>query len=1184
MKPPRLPLVIFGCLLVLGAVLVGLALNPSFQRWALLQAATRTPGLKLAAREVSVGFSTVILRGVQMEKGGMALSFDRLDADISLVALLFQRRLRINQLTASGVMLDVSRFSRARAGAGATAGTAAAPGLLTRAELPLEIFLGDCTFTGRALLPGAPGRPPVAVEFKMTGGGIAPDREGTLSLQATLRDSAPAARVSALKVKFDLMVAETAHRGFSRINLHALIDAEGPRLGAQNRLRLVAELQRTAAGENYTVNIDTLIGGQSAHLLDLRALLPDGQQSFAGEWTLQARRAQIEPFFLGGALPDFTAQGAGRFAFNPATAATTLQGRLTLAADELGAIRPELHALGAVNLQGDFDLAYDGRTVRLNRLDLAVTGTRPVLELHASRAAAFSFSDRRLHIGDGTAGEVLRLRLLGLPVAWLRPFIREFDLSGGGVTGEISLVGDADKLTARTVAPLQVDGITLVRAGRILLTGAAVSVNADAQLTSREITASLKELQLRTAAGDNFSAQAEIALPSGPRAPLGFKARYTADLPTLLAPWLPLGRVQAAGEADFTLRGAALQVRRLSMDTTDAEGRTLFSTVSKRPFELDLAKGRAAAADGGSELLEVKFGRLAVGRLLPAIAGFTVAGEVRQGNFMLSAEGDKLILTALKPLQLADFSLIRLDRTLLAGLALEALPRIEFQGMASVSVRSGDAVLRNASGGSLLSFNAMADRAADGAARATLTMSTDLTALASLPAFARLRPLSQGRAAGEFRATLDRGSGQLEARLTLNGLVLRENNQTLPVANFSLRVTREDNGKITVRAPLLFDHAGLRSDLALAADLTPEPGSGFDLDAKLTGQQVELNDALQLLGVFSTPAAQVYQAVPEEKIRTPAADLRPAWAGLTGRLALEVKALTRGSQWAMTGFTGLVAIEGTRVVLQKFGSTIGDKGRMEAHGELAFTGGGQPYVLLGDFSVTEFDAGAFFKALEPARPPTVEGRFTVGGKITGTGATVRNTLDRTHGSFQLSGRQGIFRGLKRSTDKVSATTKAVELGASVLGSLFGQEKITKAAEKLAGHAYFIDQLAQQLAEIPYDQLSLRLQRDESLNVALEDLSLVAPEIRLLGHGEVTFAEDKPLLEQPLNIEVTMSGRGRTEQLLGKVGVLGDTRDELGYARMKFPVTIGGTLVKPDPAPFFARVAKSKLTDFLTPEN
>ena len=282
----------------------------------------------------------------------------------------------------------------------------------------------------------------------------------------------------------------------------------------------------------------------------------------------------------------------------------------------------------------------------------------------------------------------------------------------------------------------------------------------------------------------------------------------------------------------------------------------------------------------------------------------------------------------------------------------------------------------------------------------------------------------------------------------------------------------------------------------------------------------------------------------------------------------------------MTGLNGVVTIEPTLISLEKLGAAFGEKSGLNAKAEIRFSPSAQPYRSTGDFTLTEFDAGSFFKAVESGKLPTVEGLFNVSGHFAGAGETFDRTMTRTHGQFDLTSRQGVFRGLQRTSSKVSMTSKAVELGASVLGSLLGSEKATKAAEKVAGQAYFVDQLAQSLGEFNYDQLNVRLVRDESLNLSMEDISLISPEIRLLGKGSVTYVPGKPFLEQPMNVALSLAARGKIEQLLAKLRLLDGTRDEVGYARAKETVTIGGSLAKPDPSAFFTRIATAKAGDLL----
>ncbi len=1195
MKPARLLLIFLGLFLALNLVLGVLALTPAVQRWVVLRAVQAEPGLKFEVKTVAAGLSRIRLEGVQAEKDGLAVQLAQLEADYSLTQLLFRRRLVISRLAGSGLVVDASRLSRDKTTAAAAGAPAAAPGVMARIKLPFALVLDDCLIEGRALLPGSAGGAPLTAEYRITGGKFAPGQEGTLVLAATLKNPAPSARVATLRTTATLRAQQTEQKTFSRVSLTAVVDAEGRNLSGEEQLKIAAELGTTAGGENYGLTIDTLIRGAAENVLSVRAALAAGGKEYAGEWKLLARTAQLEPFFLGAALPDFNARGEGRFTFNPTSLAASLQGGLTGEVSRLELIEPAWRAIGAVKVAAQFDLAESDGVARLNQLNLTLAGDQPVLELSAAGGVEIYIKQRRVKVGGPGVGEALNLTLHGLPLAWVRPFVKTVDVSGGMITGKLAITGEPGRLLLRAIQPLSVEGLNVVQHGDALLARADLALGFEAVLTDVDLQAVVEKFSLKTSAGDTLTAQAKVTVPVLEDPPVTVAATYSADLPTLLARWLPLGRVKATGEVDFTITGPRLELRRLQAGVTDPAGMDLFKASALRPFVSDLSTGRVEAADAKDavDLVRISLGRVPLaalplagplhGGLLVLQPASMLGGVVAQGEFIVAVHGGKMSIHSPVPFKLADVSLTEQGRPALTGLIIEAQPKFELTANATMRLQSGDITVRSSGGTLLLSAKGEATQSATAGLQGALTFALEVPALAAQPLFAGTQAVSAGRASGEVRAALG-PVNQVEARMTVNGLVTTVTNETLPVANLSFRAVARSDGKISVQAPLLLDRAGQRSDLGFTLDLTPS-GRGFAVDGKLAGEHIELADALAVLGVFLAPAAgagekPVAAAGPGKVV----ADTTPAWSHFTGRLALDVKSVARGSDWAMTGLTGLVLIEPGDVTLQKLEAAFGEKGRLAAKARVGFTRGAQPYDLTGDFSLTEFDAGKLFKALEPAKPATVEGVFTVNGRFTGGGETLARTVERSHGTFDLTSRAGIFRGLQRTTNKISMTSKAVELGASVLGSIFGSEKVTKTAEKVAGQAYFVDQLAQSIGELPYDQLSVKLARDESLNVTLEDISLVSPEIRLIGRGTVAYVADKPLLEQPLSASLTIAGRGKLEELFGKLRLLNGAKDDLGYARTKETVTLGGTLLRPDPTAFFTRIATAKLGDMLAPEN
>jgi len=1174
MKPARLLLFSLGILMVTCAVALGLALMPSVQRWAVLRAVRDVPGLKFEVAGVSAGWSGTTLQGVQAEKQRVVVKLDRLEADFSLLQLLIGRHLVISRLKIDGLIVDASRVSRAKVEAAAAGTPAAAPGLLAQVVLPVDLTLDEVRIAGRALLPGAAGQPPVAAEFTVSGGKFSPGHEGLLQLNATLRNPAPEAKVTTLRVLSGLRATLSAQRTFNNVILTTVVDAEGRGLSGQSQLKISAELFRTTSGESYVIGVDTILRGTTENVLKVQARLAATSRQYAGEWTLKARSPQLESFLLGGALPDFDLKGGGSFTLDPTTTAFTLQGGLQGQVSRLEAMDPALRIFGPVAIDTTFDVGQRDGILDLKQFKAVLTGAKPVAEVRTVTAIHYDLKKRQLLAAGLTTEKLLEVALYGLPVDWIRPFVSMVEISGGEITGQIELAGVSGSTTAASLrGRVQVGGLNLRQAGWSLLTRADVTVQGEAVVVDGRVEAPVLDLKVTTPAGDALSVSGILSAATGAVTQVSVEGHYTATATKMLARWLPGAPVTAQGDLKFALHGSELEISPGQTQVRQGPENLLFSATITQAFTVGINGDTIVPRDAAQPVARFELGHLPLGLLSLTQPGVTLGGVVQQGSFDISVQGGKFIFKATEPLKLADVSLNQGRATVLAGLAIEARPVIEYAGPTNLKIQTGDMTIRTGVQ-TLATLKADVAQSPTQGAQATMTFNLEVPALASQPLFAGAQVVSAGRASGEFRATMGAQS-QLEARMTINGLITADTGQTLPVANLGFRGLVRSNGTVSLQAPLLLDGAGRRSDLKFDLELSPL-GQGYSVDGHLTGQQVELEDLLGVLGIFLAPAAPDSGNKPNSPTNV-APDPVAAWSRFSGQLGLGIKSVTRGQDWAMTG---LVAIEPSRLALQKLEASFSETSRLAAKLEMRFTGGAMPYRLTGDYSLNDFDAGRLFKALDPGKPATVDGLFSVTGKISGNGETPVRALERVQGDFQLTSRQGIFRGLQRTSNKLSMTSKAVELGASVLGSIFGSEKVTKTAEKVAGQAYFVDQLAQGLGEIHYDLLSVHLSRNELLNMNLQDISLVSPEIRLNGRGDVAYVAGQPLLEQPLTASLTFAARGKVEQLLGKLRLLDGTKDELGYARTKETIVVAGTLAKPDPTAFFTKIATAKLTDFL----
>lgn len=1167
---------------LLGAVFL-VAMVPAVQRWFLLRQLAAVPHLRADVQSVVAGFDRITLVGLRAEQGVRSASVARLEADWSLWALLARRELRFSRVEATGVFVDLSRSAPAPAGAGAVAAPAVLPGVLSQVELPYVLHLDGLSLEGTGRLPAAPGRPAIETRFTVVGGGIAPGRSGETRITAALRDPSPGAQVPGLRAQLNLQLEQGADRRFRRVELKATVDPESAAFAAGDQLQVAAALYQAADGERYTVTVSTGLGASAQKLLSVDARLATGQPAFSGDWHLDARSTQVQPYYLGGVLPRFVAAGEGTFTFNPASGAVAVDGRLDATAGELENWQPRLRPLGEVRLASTFNLAREGAVLSLNRLELTLGGPADVLRVVAHRAARLNLTERTVQIGPAGSGEVLRVVLDGLPLAWVRPFVTAADLSGGAITGEFALVSEEGRATARAVRPLAIDALNVVAAGRPVLLQAAVVADFDASAVGSQWQLAMRTFSLQAPSGDRVRAAGLLSYEPAPVPSLRAKAGYETELPHLAGTLLPgLGPVRTRGSIDAVLRGPELELQQWSEQVNDMAGASLLGVQTLQPLLIDLAvrRPRPPSADL-PDVLRIAIDRaplatLLLGRRPP----HPLAGRIEGAEFIVGLKDDALLLRTTRAGRILGLTYGPAAAPWLQDLSVEFAPSAEWSP-ALASARTGDIRLRSAAGDDLGALNGELSFQPGTEARATLGFQLNLPGLATQPALARIASVAQGRASGEVRGVLAAdGSGRVEARTTLNGLVARQGGAALPVANLSLLAAFTPDRRVTIEAPLLLDRAGERSDATLRAALVAD-GTGFSGDARITAEKIALEDLLTVFGVFAGPLALAAPAPAPAPPADVTADPRPAWTGFTGTLALDVKSVARGTDWAMSNLQAELAVTATEVSLKELRADFGAESRLRAKGALAYTGEPRPYRLSADFTLTEFDAGKLFRVLDAARAPTVEGLFSTRGRVEAVGLTLDDTLAHWRGQAELTSRQGVFRGLKRSTDRLSTASKAVELGAA-LGSLLGSDRVRETAEKLAGNAYLVDQLATALGEFKYDQLFVRLARDQSLDIDIEELRLLAPELRLAGKGVVTHDPAKGILERPLRFSTTLAARGPVEEILGKLRVLDVTKDDLGYSRMRDSIFVGGTLARPDPTQFFARLAASRLPDFLTP--
>ncbi len=1117
-------------------------------------------------------------------------------AELSLWELVAHRRVVIGHAHATGLSVDLATppTAAARAGVAATVSPpAAAPaespsapfglpavpvfpafnGIFKHLRLPLEIVLGQCDVEAEIIYPQAAGRPPGQVRLKLTGGHFGPGQEAKFDFDATIRNPDPAAPVDAVEARGTLTATLGAASVFERLGAHLEAEASGPKLVTPARLQAYVALARTAVGESYSILLNSLDAGAASHLLSLNVDYVAGSSQLAGTWQVRASDRQIAPFALGVTLPEFSAVGEGRFEFNPVNLTARLAGRLSGGVARLEVIDARLRDFDGLSTNTSFDVDYNSSRVRISELLVKVNGRTPLLTLQSIQPFSFEFGSRQLLAADPEK-ELLQVHIEGVPVAWLRPWLpSRFAVAGGEITGAFGASLRDERVWLHTRTPLSVRGLTVAKGGRVLLPASDISLQAELEYAKSETRLNLTGLTLQTAAGDRLEARGGLQAGSGGVPAMVAQADFEGQLPTLLAAFLPLGPLQVRGTLALSQSGRAVQVDRLSVSLRSPGGPVVAEVTANEAFRLDTANGQLATASGRpGEVLRIKLGRIPLSVLQPCCGALTMTGEFAGAELSLETRGGRLHLGSVAPWRVEKFSIGGTGRPWLQDLTVELEPGADYSNE-GVTATVGALRVGNNAGANVLSVRAEASLGPDfRQPKLQGTASFDLTvpALAGQPFLAGLALSSQGKLSGTAKFSYDHDLLG-EGRLTLNGLTSPATGEPLPVANLSFRAGLSEKGDVALNVPLLIDRAGERSDLTLGAALHPAP-NGRILDARISSTFLVVDDVLALVRSFAGLPAAAPAAGPAPTPADSAPDARAAWDGLTGQVTLDLKSLAYGRTAEIRDLTGRVAIEPARVAADKLAGKMGTDGQLLLNAEVRFAAGQpQPYASKLDLNLQGFEVGPLFKTIAPDRPPTIEGRFDVRSQAEGAGRTLADLIEHTRGDFTLQSRKGVFRGLQQAAQ--AARTAGIISSAARLLSNLGEK-----VENLAAGADVAARVGGMLSELPFDQLNMRLSRDQSLNVKLSDFSLVSPNVRLQGDGLITYDAGKNLLNQPMQVRVNMGVMGPVETALtrAKSSLLSGERDELGYMKLKEPFVVGGTPGKPDATQLYMMLGRSLL--------
>jgi len=652
----------------------------------------------------------------------------------------------------------------------------------------------------------------------------------------------------------------------------------------------------------------------------------------------------------------------------------------------------------------------------------------------------------------------------------------------------------------------------------------------------------------------------------------------TVDRLQILMPELAvLGELKIGTEFDLAQNASGIAVRKLEAAVVAAA--PIASVRALQAFEFNWQTREVRASDLAGELFGLELHGAPFAWAQPFLKDIAVTGGPIRGQLVANARGGGVTLRSTAPLRIEGVRVARAGQTLVerVDVALNASADYTPHGwqaeIAALDVTSG--------GAKVLTLAAKAGQLAgrDQAVKATGKLTLDLPALLAQPVAAGALTLTRGESVVEFVGSHHVAS-EIHAKVSLANLATNVDSKPLmlPAVAFEVRADVGTDGKIAFNAPITFERGGRKSDLTVIGSVGPEKDHVRIVDAQLTSGQLIVDDA-QLLGAV----------VPEKVQKKPGADepereAAPPWAGLQGAVSLSLKRVVYSDSFEVTNLSGRLQIDAGMVKLEGLQAGLGEGGRMNLNGAVTFTPEApQPYALVADVAVKEFDVGPLFRAIDGTRPATVEGRFDVASKVVARAAKLAGLAPGLRGDFQLTSRGGIFRGLpvnvSNLVDNTSKFSGWIASAGTAISSIAGKKEYVDIGNKVQAVAEF----AKGLNPIPYDQLSVVMSRDAAFNTTLKDFTLISPELRLTGGGTALHREGSSLLEDALAMEFKLRARGRPGDLLKYLGVLEPLPDDFGYLACTLPLKIGGTLAQVETNELNARLVaialeKSGVTD------
>ena len=643
---------------------------------------------------------------------------------------------------------------------------------------------------------------------------------------------------------------------------------------------------------------------------------------------------------------------------------------------------------------------------------------------------------------------------------------------------------------------------------------------------------------------------------------------FDADLPKpqVLAPELAsLGALKVSGNAVASTDGETMTLSAADL-TASAGGAEVVSLDLKRSMIF------GGEQDLSGDLLDVAVQGLLLEWLNPWLPqGIQVYSQtpVSLALSVAGAEDGTFVLTFAEPLQLGPVTVVDAGEPLLQDVTVVVAPELQVSAdqlqyalnSLSVSDKYGAFIEGRSSG--VIQLDATRDAANPFAGvQAQAELKIGLQEIFQLPVLAESASIISGQMS--LNVNVDESADQpLEVQAKVKGLRARSMPSMTRDYALALSLSPTSNlGEWRIGANVLAGPLGRPStSLQLVATVDPSQ-QPVAFAAEVSGPRVTQEDISILSAALAPrePGAATMSAPtpsrPSDVRGAPKAQAprgagvagasmpeAPAWAMLDGRASLSIDEFCLEAGQVIEAIKLKAVVSEPKLMINPISAKIGD-GELNGISAVLYTSSQlKPYSLTADIRFADVDPAFFAKKHKKA---PVQGLFDGVFQVTGVGESLDVAVEDSTATLKITGEEGILTAFEMDE------RQQLGLGlAGLLGQSFDRPGITALSNTIP---YFKD--------IIYDSFVFELTRGADKQVLIPQLRLTGDSVLIDASGSVGASQLSEVMDQPLDLTVSLGAKGRLTEYLETLELLQPTTAEDGFRRWNQDLQITGSLADP----------------------